>query len=108
THAARRRPAQHHVIAATHRGDPGSQFANDTRAFVTEHHWRAHRPVATRRMQIAVTDAGGFDFDQHLARPRRVELGWFHRQRLSLLPQNRSLDVHRKYEVKSTKYEVRS
>jgi hypothetical protein len=45
-------------------------------------------------MEVAVTDASGLDFDEHFARPRRVELGVFYREWSSALPENRRPDLH--------------
>src|SRR5712692_6901617 len=70
-------------------------FAHGSRALMSEHERRAGGPVAARRVQIALTDSGGLHFDQHLARARRFEFDLFNRERLTLLPQNGGIYVHR-------------
>ena len=60
--AARRRPAEHDVIAGLRPCvTDGADLAHDAGAFVAEHERRLGRPVAARRMQIAVADAGGLE-----------------------------------------------
>jgi len=82
------------VVAGPDRGDRRPDLAHDARAFVPEHERRPDRPVAARRVEIALADAGGLDLDEHFARTGRVELGGFDRQRLSLLPQDGGVNIH--------------
>ena len=72
----------------------GADLADDARAFVAEHQGRFRRPVAARRMQIAVADARSLDFDEDFTGPGRVELGRFDGEGLSLLPQDGGVNVH--------------
>src|SRR5207237_1223940 len=95
TLAACGRPAEHDVIAGGDRRHVRTDLAHDPGALVTEDHGRSHRPVAARGMQIAVTDAGRLDFDEHFTGAGRVELRRLDRERLALLPQDRGLDSHR-------------
>jgi hypothetical protein len=83
------------VIAGSHARYTRAHFAHDARTLMTEYERRACRPVAARRVQVALTDSGGLHFDKHLARARRFEFGVFNRERFSLLPQNCGFDVHR-------------
>jgi hypothetical protein len=46
-------------------------------------------------MEIAVADAGRFDFDQHLSRSWRRELDLLDGEGLTALPQHRSAGNHR-------------
>ena len=74
------------MIVPLDRRHAGARFPDDAGAFVPEHHRRLHRPVATRRMQIAVTHSGGLHLDENLAGSGTFQLGVFHRERLSLFP----------------------
>ena len=73
--AARRRPAEHDVIARLDARDVRPDLAHDARAFMAEHDRRAHRPIVARGMKIAVADAGRLDLDEDFARAGRIELG---------------------------------
>ena len=66
------------MIAAAKRCDPGATLPHDAGPFVTEHHRGLHRPVAARRMQIAVTDPCGLHLDEHFARPGTFQINGFH------------------------------
>ena len=79
TDAARRSPAEHNVIARLDPRHTGGDLADDARALVTKYERRAHRPIVTGRMQIAMTDAGRFQFDEHFARSGRIELRFLDR-----------------------------
>src|SRR5262249_32226079 len=103
THAARGRPTQHDVIVLAHARDVCPNLAHDARALVPEHHRHFHRPVAARRMQIAVTHAGGAHLDEDFAGSGGPDIDRLHRQRLALFPEDGGFDAHRKYEVRSTK-----
>ncbi len=81
-----RRPSRLVTAGPTSRTMPGTFVAEDERCL--------RRPVAARRMQVAVADAGGLELDQDFARARRVELGWFDGEGLALLPQDRGMNVH--------------
>ena len=63
------------MIAGTHLRHRRSDFTHDAGALVAEHERRLDGPVSAGRMEVAVADAGGFDFDEHFAKPWRVELG---------------------------------
>src|SRR5207244_7627658 len=101
TDAARRRPTKDYVIARAHPCHAFADFAHDASAFVPEHERRARRPIAARRMQVAVTNPGGLYLDQYLARARRFEFGLFNGERRSLLPQNSGFDIHRESSIES-------
>ena len=94
THAARRRPAEGDDVAGGDARDARAHGADDARAFVTEDHRQRYRPVATRRMQIAVAHAGRLHVDQDLAGSWRVEVQRLDRQRLTLLAQDHGRDFH--------------
>src|SRR5260370_30824385 len=87
------------MITGADGGYPGAYFAHDSRALMSEHKRRARGPVAAHRVQIALTDSGGLHFDQHLARARRFEFGFFNRERFALLPQNRGTAFHQELEL---------
>ena len=95
TDTARRCPAEHNMIARTDPRDARADFANDAGAFVAEHQRSAHRPLIARRVQIAMAHTSGFDLDQHFSGSRRIELGFFDRQRLSAFPQDGGGDLHK-------------
>ena len=84
------------MIVHTHSCDTCAYFAHDSCALMSEYERRTRGPVAARRMQIALTDSSGLHFDQHLARARRFKFGFFNRERFTLLPQNGSINFHRK------------
>jgi hypothetical protein len=46
---------------------------------------RLYRPVAVRGMEVCVADAAGLGFDQYLTCPRRRDVQFTKRQRLSKL-----------------------
>ena len=93
-HPTGRCPAEHDVIAGLQARDRRSDLAHDPRTFMAEDERCLRGPVAARRMQVAVADAGSLELDQHFARARRVELGWFDGERQALLPQDRGMNVH--------------
>src|ERR1700730_5562921 len=63
---ARWSPTENHVIAGAHSCYTGAYFAHYARALMSEYQRGSRRPVAARRVQIAVTDSGGLQFDKHL------------------------------------------
>ena len=94
TDAARGRPAEDDVVARLDAGHAGADLLHDARALVTEDQRRPQRPVASRGMEIAVTDARGFDFDEDFAGARRVELDILDRQWLAALPEHGGAHLH--------------
>jgi hypothetical protein len=63
---------------------------------MSEHERSFRGPVAAGGMQIAVTNAGCFYFDEHFSGMRRFELSPLDYQRLSLFPQDCSFNFHHK------------
>jgi hypothetical protein len=63
------------VVARAHTRHALAHFAHHARAFVAEHERRACRPVAARRVQVALADPGGLHLDEDFARARRFKLG---------------------------------
>src|SRR5882757_2367305 len=71
-----------HVIALLHGGHAGSDIDDDSGSFVAENRGeQALRVGARAREFIGVADSGGFDFHQHLAgaRPLEIHHGYFER-----------------------------
>ena len=101
TEAARRSPAENYVIASAQPCHAFAQFTHDASAFVPEHERRARGPIATRRVQVALTDSSGLQFDKHLARVRCLEFGLLNRERCALLPQDCGVDLHRELSIES-------
>jgi hypothetical protein len=63
---------------------------------MSEHERSFRGPVAACGMQIAVANAGCFYFDEHFSGMRRLELSLLDYQRLSLFPQDCSVNLHYK------------
>src|SRR5712672_4718960 len=72
------------VIADFETLHPGSNGKHNACAFVAEHHRHGPRPVAVDDRQIRMTESGGADFEQHFARPGRIQVELYDLQRLRL------------------------
>ena len=63
------------MVARLEAGDPGSNLADDTRAFMPQNGREHALGVGARQGEgIRMADACGHDFDQHLAGARAVEI----------------------------------
>src|SRR5262245_4529305 len=88
-------PAENDVIAGLDLRHIGADLAHDPGSLVTEHDRRAHGPLISRRVKVAVAHAGRFDFDEDFAGPRRIELGLLDRHRLAAFPENGCSYLHK-------------
>src|SRR5206468_10627077 len=72
--AACRCPAEHDMIADSHVRHTRANIADDACALVPEDEGRARRPIASRGVEIAMTDPGCHDLHEYFARAGRIEL----------------------------------
>jgi hypothetical protein len=82
------------VIAGLYGRNRWSDLAHDPGAFMAEDERRLRRPITARRVEVAVADTGGLQLDQDLAGARSVEIGRFNGKGLTLLPQDRGMNLH--------------
>jgi hypothetical protein len=93
--AAFRRVKGNHVVAFLDRRHARCHIYDDARTFVPENHREEPLGVgAGARELIGVAHAGGFDFDQHLAGLRPVEIHGNHFERLPGRIRNRCFGLH--------------
>jgi hypothetical protein len=93
--AAFRRVQRDDVVILAQAGDARADIDHDAGAFMAENGREdAFRVRARQGVVIGMANAGGLDFDQHLARLRAFELDFLDRQRFPRLPCNRCLGFH--------------
>src|SRR5262249_35617922 len=96
THAARWRPTKYDVVSRLNLGDAGPRSPHNSSALVPKHQRSFGRPIAARRMQIAVADSSRLYLDQNFTGARRFEFSLFHRKRLPLFPKDCGINFHAK------------
>src|SRR5690606_24087903 len=74
TVTARGEVGQHHALTGVEVLDVVAHLDDTARRLVAEEHRHRARPVAVHHGQVGVTQPGGLDLEQHLARSGRVEL----------------------------------
>jgi hypothetical protein len=86
TAAARRCPAEDHVISGNDTIDVLANRPYDARAFMTQHQGSAGGPIAACRMEITVTNARRFHLDQYLASAWFFQFSLLNGEWLALFP----------------------
>jgi hypothetical protein len=93
--AAFRRVERNDVIALFDAGDARPDIDHDAGALMAENAGKP--PFAIQSGQgvgVGMADAGRLDFDQHLSRPRAVQLDGFDAQRFTSLERHRGANIH--------------
>src|SRR6185436_13806889 len=84
-----------HVIADRNAGHARTDLAHDAGALMPQDRRKEPFWIGTREREfVGMTDAGRFELDQDLARPRPVQLHGLDDKRLSSLDSNSGTDVH--------------
>ncbi len=72
--AARRHPAQHHVVADSEGGDAFAELGDDPGALMAHDQGSGRIPLAALDVQVGVADAGSGDAHAHLTGAGRGEV----------------------------------